>query len=320
MAKLHKFLPILILLCAARCRASIGLVVGEPFGSFGTMLPAGHAGVFLDHICAETPTHLRPCQPGEHGVIVSRYHDLQATHTDWLAIPGATFLYGAEDPANIPTFVTAQSEADIRESYRQDHLLGVVPNRFDKRGMPLPPRDGDWAEGIGAAFDRRLFLYVIDTTPAQDAMILAFLNDRPNNRRYTFLHANCADFAETLLNLVVGGTLHPTRLNDFDITGPKSLARQLDAYGHKHPSLHLRVYEVPQIPGTLRRSRPMRSCSEGFLKTKRYLVTLLLIQPEFVLADWSIYEAKGKWTPGLDAATLTPPSAVAALSPDPKTF
>ena len=33
----------------------------------------------------------------------------------------------------------------------------------------------------------------------------------------------------------------------------------VDTYGHAHPELQLRVYEVPQIPGTLRRSRPLAS-------------------------------------------------------------
>lgn len=69
------------------CRASIGLLLGEPYGNLGTMMPVGHAGVFLDHLCAENPTHLRPCRPGEPGVVISRYHDLRVSNLDWLATP-----------------------------------------------------------------------------------------------------------------------------------------------------------------------------------------------------------------------------------------
>jgi len=285
--------------------ASIGLVVGEPFGSFGTMMPVGHAGIYLDHICAETPTHLRPCRPGESGVVVSRYHDLRATDADWMAVPAIPFFYGVDDPADTPAFVTTSLEAELRETYRQQHLLAVVPSRLNRDGALVPPPYGDWEEGIGAAFDRRLFLYTFDTSPEQDAAILALLNGDPNRRRYTLGRANCADFAADLLNVVLPGNFHPAKVADFDMTAPKSLAHQLDAYGQAHPEIHLRVSEIPQVPGTLRRSRPLRGGAETFVKTKRYLATLLVIQPEAVFADWIVYETKGKWTPGLDAMPIT---------------
>ena len=285
--------------------ASIGLVVGEPFGSFGTMMPAGHAGIYLDHLCAETPTHLRPCLPGEPGVVVSRYHDLRATNTDWMAVPAPVFFYGDDDPTDTPTFVTASLEAELRETYRQQHLLSVAPDHLTRTGASIPPAYGDWEEGIGSAFDRRLFLYTLDTTPEQDAAILALLNDDPNHRRYTLRRANCADFAADILSVVLPGVFHRAKLVDFDMTAPKTLARQLDAYGRSHSEIHLRVAEIPQVPGTLRRSRPLRGGAETFVKTKRYLAALIVIQPEAVLADWIVYEKKGKWTPGKDANLLT---------------
>ena len=295
---------LLSVLTAASVHASIGLVVGEPFGSFGTMMPAGHAAIYLNHLCAETPTHLRPCRPGETGVVISRYHDLRATNLDWMAIPAVTFFYGVDDPANAPSFVTASLETELRETYRQQHLGSVAPDRINDNGVSVPPAYGDWEEGIGAAFDRRLFLYTLDTTPEQDAAILALLNDDPNQRRYTLRRANCADFAADLLSTVLPGVFHRAKLADFDMTAPKTLARQLDAYGNAHPEMHLRVSEIPQVPGTLRRSRPLRGGAETFVKTKRYLATLLVIQPEAVLADWIVYEKKGKWTPGKDATPL----------------
>jgi len=295
---------LLSVLTATSVHGSIGLVVGEPFGSFGTMMPAGHAAIYLNHLCAETPTHLRPCRPGETGVVISRYHDLRATNLDWMAIPAVTFFYGVDDPANAPSFVTASLETELRETYRQQHLRSIAPDRINDNGVSVPPPYGDWEEGIGAAFDRRLFLYTLDTTPEQDAAILALLNDDPNQRRYTLRRANCADFAADLLSTVLPGVFHRAKLADFDMTAPKTLARQLDAYGNAHPEMHLRVSEIPQVPGTLRRSRPLRGGAETFVKTKRYLATLLVIQPEAVLADWIVYEKKGKWTPGKDATPL----------------
>lgn len=60
-----------------------------------------------------------------------------------------------------------------------------MPAHRNKRGVLTPPPYGDWEEAIGAAFDRRLFLSTIDTTPAQDAAILALLNADPDQRAYT---------------------------------------------------------------------------------------------------------------------------------------
>lgn len=298
-------LGLLLTIATATASAGIGLVVGEPFGAFGTMMPAGHAGIYLDHLCADTPTRLRTCRPGELGVVLSRYHDLRTENLDWMAVPVIPFLYGVDDPANTPAFVTASLEAELRESYREAHLRSVAPDRV-QRGYLLAPKYGDWEEGIGAAFDRRLLIYTIDTTPEQDAAILAYLNDHQNRRRYSLHRNNCADFAVELLNIALPGVLHRNELADFDIMSPKTLASEMDAYGRTHPELNLNIYEVPQLPGTLRRSRPLRGAAETFLKTKRYLATLLILQPEAVLADWIVYEKKGKWTPGLDAQTLTP--------------
>lgn len=291
---------------AAPAHARVGLVIGEPFGSFGTIMPVGHAGVYLDHVCADTPTHLRLCHTGEPGVVLSRYHDLRNPSLDWMAIPAFTFFYGVDSPAQVPLFVTARLEAELRDNYRETHLLAVAPDRTDRHGIAHPPHHGDWQEGIGAAFDRRLLVYSIETTPAQDAALVGLLNDHPNHRRYTLGRANCADFAADILSVVIPGVFHRNVLGDFDMTTPKNLARQLDAYGRTHPELDFSVYEVPQLPGSLRRSRPLRGAAETFVKTKRYLATLILIQPEAIFADWIVYETAGRWTPGRDASTVAP--------------
>ncbi len=296
-------------LCAApaTCRASIGLVIGEPFGAFGTMMPQGHSSIFLDHICEQTPIQLRPCLPGEHGVVLSRYHDLRRPALDWMGFPATTFFYGVEDVSALPGFITPQFEALLRERYWSEHLRETIPGRRDRKGDLHMPRYGDWEEGIAAAFDRRLLVYVIDTTPEQDAVLLRLLNDRANRRRYSVARANCADFAADLLRLVIPeAAVRRNVWADFDMTTPKNLARQMDAYGSAHPELHLRILEVPQLPGSLRRSRPLRGAAECLLTTKRYLATLLVLQPEIVVASWAFYEKHGKWTPGYDAVAIAP--------------
>ncbi len=286
----------------------MGLIVAEPFGSFGTMMPQGHTSIYFSDLCVETPVQLRPCRAGEMGAVVSRYHDLRHPDLDWMAFPLPVFLYGAPHASGTELpFMTAAHEAEMRETYWRDHLAEYIPPRTDRHGQIKPPAYGDWEEGIGAAYDRRLLMYAFDTTAAQDAVMLSWLRDRPNQRRYTLTRHNCADFAADLLRIALPPTtIHRNVPADFDMTTPKTLAREVDAYGAAHPELHLAVYEIPQLPGELRRSRPIRGAAESLLTTKRYMATLLVIQPEIILAAWIDYEKRGKWALGQDAVAVAP--------------
>jgi hypothetical protein len=75
-------------------RADAALLMEEPYGEFGAFNPTGHAAIYLNHICAESPTRLRPCHPGEPGAVISRYHKINGY--DWLAIPLVPYLYAVE--------------------------------------------------------------------------------------------------------------------------------------------------------------------------------------------------------------------------------
>ena len=71
----------------------------EPYGDFGAFNPTGHAAVYLNHICAASPIELRPCGPGEFGVVISRYHKVSGY--DWIAIPLIPYLYSVEDASQV---------------------------------------------------------------------------------------------------------------------------------------------------------------------------------------------------------------------------
>lgn len=318
---LTRLLLLIVAFASSRAHARMALIVGEPFGSFGTMMPNGHAGIYLDHLCVETAIHLRPCRPGEFGAVISRYHDLRHPKLDWMAFPLPVFLYGTEDPSRLPGFMTARAEAELREDYRREHLAEYIPARIDRHGLPHPPPYGDWEEGIGAAFDRRLLIYEFDTTPEQDAVVLSWLNDGPNRRAYNLGRHNCADFAADLLRIALPRQqIHRNVLADFDMTTPKQLAREVDDYGQAHPEIHLAVREIPQLPGSLRRSRPLRGAAESLVKTKRYLAALVVLQPEVVVVSLVAYEKRGKWTPGLDAEPTSPMDWIGSAVPGSQAF
>src|ERR1019366_817953 len=128
----HWTVLLLVLLLAActLARASVALLMEEPFGNFGAFNPTGHAAVYLNHICAASPTELRPCLPGEFGVVISRYHRIAGY--DWIAIPLIPYLYAVDDANDVPASVTPAQVAALRDAYRRQHMLDLAPD--DKKG------------------------------------------------------------------------------------------------------------------------------------------------------------------------------------------
>ena len=132
------------------------------------------------------------------------------------------------------------------------------------------------------------------------------MNADPNHHAYRLKNNNCADFAADMVNLYFPGTVHRNHIADFGWMTPKQVARSVQHYGNEHPELALRVFQIPQIPGTLQRSRPVRGAAEAGLKTKRYLFTLLAIQPEIPVGCAILYLKNGRWQIGQGAELMTP--------------
>lgn len=247
------------LVCPAR--ASLTVFVGEPFGKFGTMMPVGHTAVYLDRVCADGPLKLRMCREGEQaGVVVARYHAIGVY--DWLATPVLEFLYAVEQPEDVPRYVTSDQVWAMRQSYRKRYLREIVPDGTERDGAVE-----EWWESAGVAYNRRVWGYQIATTEEQDERFVAMMNDRANLHHYHLRKTNCANFAADVVNFYFPGAVpRADHIADFGLMTPKQVARSVGAYGEKHPEADLRVLEVPQVPGTLRRSRPVRGGAEAGLR------------------------------------------------------
>ena len=92
-----------------RAFGDAALLMEEPYAQFGAFNPTGHAAIYLNHICAESPTRLRRCRPGEPGAVISRYHKIDGY--DWLAIPLVPYLYAVERVEDVPSTADAALEA-----------------------------------------------------------------------------------------------------------------------------------------------------------------------------------------------------------------
>jgi hypothetical protein len=258
---------------ATYAHASVALLMEEPYGEFGAVNPTGHAAVYFNHICADSPTMLRPCHDGEYGVVISRYHKIDGY--DWLAIPLVPYLYAVDSLADVPQTVDKEQVAALRESYRKQHLLDLAPNNR-QGGSPK----GEWTELVGSSYDRTIHGFQVDSTPAQDQRFINTYNDRRNVGHFNLLFHNCADFSRVVLDIYLPHAIHRNFIADVGLMTPKQVARSLVSYGKKHPELEMTAFVIPQVPGSIHRSHPVDGVAESLVKSKKYLLPMVFLAPE----------------------------------------
>ena len=285
------------LLAATNAHASVALLMEEPYGNFGAFNPTGHAAIYLDHVCAESATSLRPCRPGEYGVVVSRYHKIHGY--DWIAVPLIPYLYAVEDASQVPVWVDKDRVASLRDTYRRAHLITLAPD--DRHGRAP---GGEWVQLVGSAYDRSIHGFEIESTPDEDARFIAFFNDRRNVGHFNLFFHNCADFSRNVLGMYVPGAIHRNFIADVGLTTPKQVARSLVRYGHDHPELHMTAFVIRQVPGSVPRSHAVHGVAESLVKSKKYLLPLAVLQPELTAGVIVAYLADGRLSLPKDATVL----------------
>jgi hypothetical protein len=284
---------------AARAHADAALLMEEPFGGFGEMNPTGHAAIYLTRVCAETPTQLRRCRPGELGVVISRYHRVGGY--DWLAIPLIPYLYAVENVDDIPTTANAKLELKLRDAYRRKHLMDIAPDD-PKREIP----GGEWIQLIGASYDRRIWGFEEATTSEQDDQLIADFNSRKNKAHFNLFFRNCANFAENVLNTYYPHSVHRNFISDVGMMTPKQLARSLVKYDRKHDDMDLRTFVIPQVPGTIHRSTPVDGVIESLVKSKKYVLPLVFLHPAVTGTLVAAYVADGRFHLDKNATVYDP--------------
>ena len=247
---------LLFCLCSIpRAQAGATLFLGEPYGYGGALVGAGHSAVYLSGVCATSPVILRRCGPGETGIVLSRYRSIAGY--DWIAIPLVPYLYAVEKQEDIPLFADKKLVAFLRDRYRRNHLESLVPDLPDGETP-----DGDWYELIGASYIRTIYTFEIETSTEQDAKLIRTLNERPNRHRWNLVAANCADFVRQIINSYYPHSVHRSTIGDLGMTTPKQLARTLSQYSRRHPELQTSTFVIPQVPGTIPRSKRVRGALE----------------------------------------------------------
>ncbi len=291
-AALFAFLP--------RAHASATLLLEEPYGKLGFFTGTGHAAVYLSNVCAETPLVLRRCRPGELGAVISRYDGIG--RYDWVAIPLIPYLYAVDRTQNVPLFADAKLVAFLRDRYRRDHLEQVAPDLGDGETP-----SGNWYELVGSSYDRTIYGFEIETTPAQDDALIRKLNSLPNDSHFHTVYRNCADFARQIINFYYPKALHRSFFSDLGISTPKQMAKMIVRYSDHHRQLRFSRTVFPQVPGSMPRSTVAHGVVESFFKQKKYIVPSALVSPVFAgcVAAAYVSSGTGRFNPAQSALVLS---------------
>jgi hypothetical protein len=280
-------------------RAQVTLLLEEPYSYDGTFAGTGHAAVYLSRVCAETPTTLRRCQPGESGVVISRYHNVAGR--DWIAVPLIPYLYAVKDPGSVPLF----ADAKLVEFLRGEYLRNDMPEEAGDVGPKAPSN-----QLAGSAYDRTTYGFRIATKPEQDDELIRILNSAPNGEAYALLRRNCADFAKQIVNFYYPHAAHRSIIADLGVTTPKQVAKSLVHSAKRHPEMQLTTFVIPQVPG-LKRSKPVHGVVESVVLAKKYVTPVLLFHPFVVGTVEAAYWAGWRFNPTKGAlifdATSTDP-------------
>jgi hypothetical protein len=301
---LTTFAVVTLAMGGIRARADAALLMEEPYGEFGAFNPTGHAAIYLNHICAESPTRLRPCRSGEPGAVISRYHKIDGY--DWLAIPLVPYLYAVERVEDVPPEADAALEGRLRDEYRRKHLEEFAPD-VEKGKKEGEAPGGEWTQLVGASYDRRIYGFQVQTTADEDERFMDRFNDSRNDGHFNLLFHNCADFSRTLLNVYYPHGVHRNFFSDLGITTPKQVARSLTGYAKKHPELEFSTFMIPQVPGSIHRSHPIDGVLESVVKSKKYVVPLAVLSPEVTAGFVVAYLTDGRFkTPKNSTVELVP--------------
>jgi hypothetical protein len=266
--------------------AHISLLLHEAIGGAGETTSAGHAAIYFSNICGDQEQGLRPCQPGEPGVVIAAYPDFGLVRKyEWIAVPLPFYLYGLANERDIPLYSNGKVRTLLRNSYRANFLKDAIADT--PTDAPRPTR---WNQMVGVIYSRDVYAFTVATTKDEDKRFVESFNRRPNEGHFSTMYANCADFAAAVINTYFPKTIHRDLLNDFTMATPKATARQFAlSFARRHPERSLTIEKFSQVPGPIHRSFDNRNFSEQAFRSRKYLITEAILNQELLGAFVASY-------------------------------
>jgi hypothetical protein len=283
-----------VALACPRASADVGVVLNESLDeSMDRITGTGHMAVYFSRICADSPTKLRLCGPGESGSVMSTYINIGEDHSfEWNIVPLNIYLYGVEDSRNRPIFGSFKIKRALEERYRENYLSGYCDT-------PACQTSGkaEWREMAAATLIRGVYMFVVDTTIEQDRQLIDEFNNAPNENHFNGVTNNCADFTRHIVNTYFPHAASRDVLNDLGMTSPKAVARTFTHYAQRHPEINLRVMHFAQVPGTIKRSSEVRAGTEQLFHSKKLLVPMIVFANQALPVVAASYVFTGRFNP-----------------------
>ena len=113
----------LLFLPGTKVHADATLLIEAPINFLGHVSSTGHAALLVDDLCSDDHVHLRWCQAGENGAVISRYKGIDGY--DWLANAGFD-LYSAQQTALTKMYDALNAQAQALSYVDVYWLLAVT--------------------------------------------------------------------------------------------------------------------------------------------------------------------------------------------------
>src|SRR5215472_2582658 len=127
------------------------------------------------------------------------------------------------------------------------------------------------------------------------------MNARANRDSYDFVTSNCADFVREVLNFYYPKSESRGKIADLFVSTPKRAAKSLVKYAQRHPDLEFTRFVIPQVPGTVKRSRPVHGVLESVFRANKYVAALAAFHPVIVGGVASAYVVGDRFNPASHA-------------------
>jgi hypothetical protein len=253
----------------------------------------GHTAVYFSRICADSPTKLRMCGPGESGSVMSTYINIGEDQPfEWNIVPLNIYLYGVEGPQNRPIFGSNKIKHLLEERYREKYL-----SEYCASAACQTSSKAEWREMVAATLIRGVYIFAVDTSVEQDREIIAQFNDSANKSHFNGVTRNCADFVRHVIDTYFPQAVNRDYINDFGMTSPKAVARTFTRYALRHPESNFRVMHFAQVPGTIKRSSDVRAGTEQLIRSKKLLIPIILFADHALPVVAASYVFTGRFNP-----------------------
>src|SRR5262249_34619594 len=156
-------------------------------------------------------------------------------------------------------------------------------------------------------YNRKLYAFEIETAEAQDDNLIAVLNSRKNKSHFNLFFNNCADFSRGILNFYYPGAIRRNYIADAGMTTPQQIVKCLLSYAKHHPVFPFSSFFLPQVAGSRRPSRRVDGVSEGFVRSKKYILPLAGFHPWVTSTILVVYLAAGRFDVAHYATTIYTP-------------